>query len=147
MERAHDNIGEGGSKSNSIVQISDGKVVLARKDGSSRVEFGEGVVGVDGMELFLCKNGSNCVDDEVHILAIIPEAIRVRFNKGKKLGEVGNLEQLVEGDESQRCESIGFRRYRGRWAIGKDAMCLCFDCSQLACCWGRKVIAQRVVAE
>lgn len=148
MKSTQHNIGEGGGELKGIIKVVDREVVLARKDGTGGVKFGEGVVGVDGMKLFLCKNGSKGIDEEVHIPAIVPKPIGLGLDKREKLLEEGHLPYLIEGDESQRCKSIGLRWCWGRRvAGGNGTMCLCFDCSQLACCRSGKVVAQRIVVE
>jgi len=88
LKRAQDYISESGGKSDGIIEVVDWEVVLARLDWSIGVELCQGVVGVDGMKLFLCLDSGNCVDDKVHISAIVPEARSLRLDETEKCSEV-----------------------------------------------------------
>jgi len=148
LQRAQDNIGESGGKSESVLQVVDGEVVLARKDRSIRVELGEGVVSIDGMQLFLCKNGSERSRERVHIQAAVLKGRVAGLDQLEELEEEGDLPELIEGDQSQRGEGISLRRCWGsRVARGDGAMCLGLDGSQLSCCRRGEVVAQRIIAE
>jgi len=88
LKRAQDHIGESGGKGDGIVEVVDREVVLARLHWSVGVELRQGVVGVDGVELFLGLNGGESIDEKVHVSAIIPEARSPRLDEVEKCCEV-----------------------------------------------------------
>jgi len=135
LKRAEDNISEGRSKSESVMEVGDREVVLARKDGSGRIELLQGIVGVDGVQLFLCKNGGDGISDGIHVITVVHKARDVVLDVLEELEEEGNLEQLIEGDQPQRGQGISLWRWRGSgfWVgRGDGTMCLGLDGSQLA---------------
>ena len=66
------------------------------------VEVGECAVGVEGVELFLGDNCSESVDDLL-ALGLVLELVAgcVAGDVVQELGEVEDLEDLVESDQSQ----------------------------------------------
>jgi hypothetical protein len=96
----------------------------------SFAEVGKSPVGVEGVELFL---GYDCVKSGEHegdglVIANVVSVVALDLvgDVVDELGEEGDLDEFVEGDKLETCLGI-FGDTCWGCAVGKAAMCGCFD--------------------
>lgn len=100
------------------------------------------------MQLFLSQDVGDAFDDVLFapiMLDIV--SIATLCDVVEKLGEEGDLEKLVEGNESQAGEGVILRRDRWWCSVWKTSVCLSLNDSDLLRRWVGKAVAERVVGE
>lgn len=109
------------------------------------LEVFEGVVGVEGVDFFLSLDCNEVCEELVLLLLVLD------FVSGDAIGDVldelsveSNLENLIESNESQGCQSVWLDCYRW-FAIWNTSMSLSLNCLDLICSGSWKVVAKRIV--
>ena len=112
------------------MESRDREVVLAREDhGVGKVH--QGNITVEHVELFLCLDSGESIDDKVSRICIVENiSINVVRDVGQEFRIESNLKQLVEGDELQACQGVILYSWWWR-SIGKAAVCLSLNGQQL----------------
>lgn len=104
LQRAQDQIGEGLGEADGALEIGDREAVSARLD-LGLVEVLERPVCVEQVQFFLGDNGLDGVE---HIALLLAEVVArcPAGDVGRELGEEGNLEQLIQGNQLEVCEAL-----------------------------------------
>ena len=130
MKCAEDDVCECRGKTNGIGEGGDWELVLARLDWRS-TEMCKSTIGVESVKLLLGLNSGEGIDDKL-LDAVAADAVarHIVCDVVDEIGEEGDLEQLVEGNELKAGQGVCCDG-SWRWTIGQSSLGSDLDGGQL----------------
>lgn len=142
LESTEDEVGEGRGESDSGLEVRGWELVVARTDGLL-ASAGEDGIGSDSVELLLCSDGLERLNDVVLCHATkVGESVGAGLDLVEEGAEIGNLKQLVGGNDLQGESCIIWERARQR-RVWECATSLLLDLHQVGRAWVWESIWQR----